>query len=443
MSKKILHYFLGFPPYRSGGMTIFATDLMKEQAKRGDKVFALWPGRIKSFTEDIDIVKSKREDEIFSCELINPLPISYDEGIKNPDWFMEKCTNPECFKRFIEENGIEVVHIHTIMGLYKEFVDILKEEKVKTIFTTHDYYPICQQVYLVHNGVDCSDSHDIEECARIGAKNGLSKKKMFLMQSGTYRKIKNNAVVAMLRKKHRAKYAPGSVEPAIGSSKIDVKSYEQLEKYYKDIIENIDVIHFTSSVAKEVYKKYFKIKKGEELSISHSGITDNRNLEKTDSNKIRFVFLSDRKKIKGFSVLLNALDRLYNEGQRDFVLNIYGEKIGKPYVNWLGERYHHGDMREIFKESDILIAPSLWHETFGFIVEEALSYGTPAVISDTMGVRDIVGKAGLIISVENLYDSLKKLDEKKANSLHANARQNILVPYWGSFVEKVNKIYKD
>ena len=32
---KILHYALGFPPYRSGGLTKMCIDLMVQQAKEG------------------------------------------------------------------------------------------------------------------------------------------------------------------------------------------------------------------------------------------------------------------------------------------------------------------------------------------------------------------------------------------------------------------------
>ena len=35
---KILHYSLGFPPYRSGGLTKFSMDLMREQIR---EVFGL------------------------------------------------------------------------------------------------------------------------------------------------------------------------------------------------------------------------------------------------------------------------------------------------------------------------------------------------------------------------------------------------------------------
>ena len=56
---RILHYFLGFPPYRSGGLTKFAYDLMVSQAKNNDDVFALWPGKIKFFYDKVSIKKGK------------------------------------------------------------------------------------------------------------------------------------------------------------------------------------------------------------------------------------------------------------------------------------------------------------------------------------------------------------------------------------------------
>ena len=38
----ILHYTLGFQPYRSGGLVRYAADLMQMQASMGHKIFALY-----------------------------------------------------------------------------------------------------------------------------------------------------------------------------------------------------------------------------------------------------------------------------------------------------------------------------------------------------------------------------------------------------------------
>ena len=58
----------------------------------------------------------------------------------------------------------DVIHIHTFMGLYAEFLEAAKQLQIKTVFTTHDYYAICpkgnmlcklernQKEYKVHRG---------------------------------------------------------------------------------------------------------------------------------------------------------------------------------------------------------------------------------------------------------------------------------------------------
>ena len=40
---KILHYTLGFPPLRSGGLVTYANDIMQEQINKGHTVYALYP----------------------------------------------------------------------------------------------------------------------------------------------------------------------------------------------------------------------------------------------------------------------------------------------------------------------------------------------------------------------------------------------------------------
>lgn len=45
------------------------------------------------------------------------------------------------------------------MGLNKEWIDACKSLKIKTVFTTHDYFGICPKVTLYKNG-DVCDSED-------------------------------------------------------------------------------------------------------------------------------------------------------------------------------------------------------------------------------------------------------------------------------------------
>lgn len=71
-----------------------------------------------------------------------------------------------------------------------------------------------------------------------------------------------------------------------------------------------------------------------------------------------------------------------------------------------------------------MVTPSIWFETFGFTVLEALSYGVPVVISGTVGAKDIlVDGAGIVVdnlTPDRLCDTLINLttaDLKKMNEI--------------------------
>ena len=54
---RILHYSLGFPPYRRGGLTKYCLDLMAAQEMQGNVVAMCWPG-------EIGIIKKKAKFQV-------------------------------------------------------------------------------------------------------------------------------------------------------------------------------------------------------------------------------------------------------------------------------------------------------------------------------------------------------------------------------------------
>ena len=87
-------------------------------------------------------------------------------------------------------------------------------------------------------------------------------------------------------------------------------------------------------------------------------------------------------------------------------------------------RYNFSDLERIFDETDVLVAPSIWYETFGYTVLEALSYGVPVIVSDHVGAKDIIpDKGGIIIEnmdEEKLYEVIKGLTFEKLVEMNAN-----------------------
>ena len=221
----ILHYSLGFPPFRRGGMTQYCLDLMIEQAKVGHQVGLLWPGRLYDLTPKSKVnqkQKYKLQNDLYctSYELLNPLPIPLMDGIQNPAMYLVK-KEKKVYTEFFQKHTFQVFHIHTFMGLPSELVEAAHEVGVKTVFTTHDYFPICPRCNLFHSGKDCQDDKKCSDCVSCN-QYGLSFNKMRLFQSELYKSVKESSVIKMLRARHNRKMYDAT-EQVIESEIIDAK----------------------------------------------------------------------------------------------------------------------------------------------------------------------------------------------------------------------------
>lgn len=413
---KILHYSLGFPPYRSGGLTKFCMDLMLYQRSQGHSVSLLWPGTM--IGSNPHILKKRPVDGLDSYELINPLPVSYDEGIIEVDYFTET-VSPDVFVRYLKKLHPDVIHIHTFMGLYDAFLDAAKSLGIKTVFTAHDFFPICPKVTLFRNGENCDCASTCSSCPECNA-TALSMNKMQILQSPFYRAMKDSKLVRAARKQHRENYSSDSLKTRPTDK--TAEDYLNLRSYYYRMLQKVDVIHFNSQITKNTYELYFvDVLESVVIPVSHSHIKDCRKVKGFNCNPLRIRYLGPVSAPKGYYLLKAALDELWCNNH-NFVLDLHvSPENTSPYMQ-VHDRYKHSDLSEIFEDTDVLIAPSIWHETFGFTVLEAISYGVPAIISGTVGARDILvnGTAIVIddISKESLKDVISSLTPARLKDMN-------------------------
>lgn len=428
---KILHYSLGFPPYRSGGLTKFCIDLMAYQVKEGHNVGMLWPGRIQIFNKKTKVWDCgevyQKGQKIQSFEIINPLPVPFDEGIADFSAFTIK-GEKSGYIEFLKKFKPDVIHIHTLMGIHKSFFEVAKEQNIRMVFSTHDFYPICPKVTLFRKGEVCNS---IQTCLECGACNStaLSLKKIQILQSPLYRKLKDSFMVKKLRKKHRNTYLSESKvkketeEEAVGTD----DDYKKIRRYYYSILKLMDVIHYNSNITKMVYEKVFNLPNNKVLNITHMDVEDNKRKKQFTNDKIQIRYLGAPSGAKGFFILKEALDQLWKENQK-FYLHIHFEPEDiSPYMI-VHDRYNYKDLETIFDDTDILIAPSIWYETFGFTVLEALSYGVPVIISGTVGAKDILAKgAGIVIeniTSEKILDVIQNLTMQNLKDMNNEILKN-------------------
>ncbi|MGH4122980.1 MAG: glycosyltransferase [Clostridium sp.] len=455
-----MHYSLGLPPLRTGGLTKYSVDLMVSQVENGNEVSLLYPGHY-SLNRKLRINKDKPFNSIKVFEILNPLSIPLLSGIPNPKAYL-KDVDLNIYIDFLKDLKVEIIHIHTLMGLNKEFIAAAKQLNIKTIFTSHDYFGICPKVNLINlQGSICKDYDNGKNCIDCN-RNGYSKSLVFLMQSRTYRKLKNSLIVKKLRnykqkiiiKRNNSimEYQPVKAK---NNNNTGAKDYVNLRKYFINILNNIDYIHYNSTVAKNAYEKYIDNVNSTIINISHSNIEDNR-IEKNsnDNEPLKITYIGSIEKYKGLFFLLKVLEKLMKNNVNNWTLNIYGRNVNIDTNKYMGKvnikgTYNYSELENIFKNTDVLIVPSIWYETFGYIALEAFSYGVPVIMTDLVGFKDMIipEVTGIIIkaSEDELYNNLQTIIEcrEKLSYINGNIIGLKSIYTMKNHAEDIMKLYTD
>lgn len=414
---KILHYALGTPPFRRGGMTQYCLDLMEQQIKSNNTVDLIWPGQIYSLSSKVRIKRHKNyliSNDIFcgSIEIINPIPVPLMDGIRKPKHFLI-LKDIKYFDDFFDENSYDVLHVHSFMGLCEEMLVSAKNHGIKLIFTSHDYFPLCPRCTLFNNGSYCR-SEACEKCV-VCNKNGLSLIKIFMLQSNLYKIIKESIIIKKLRNSHNNNMYIVSDESSDSDSvnPDSIKQYKIMKKRNCEMLDLFDLIIFNSSGTKLVYQSQGYIsKKSIVFPVNNKAICDNKIIRSYSNNKVRFGFMAPLTTHKGYNFIRDASQKLWDEGYKNFEVHYFCDSEKKPY-NISHPPYKYEDLNLVMNMFDVAITPSASPETFGFTVLEAQSYGVPTIVSSLVGSKDLIvnGKNGMICEPTSLslYDKMKKI----------------------------------
>lgn len=419
----ILHYFLGLPPLHGGGLMIYARDLAFEQRKSGNKVFMLFPGVYKEKAKFSQIKFYKKVNQIELYQIVNPQPVSLS-GIVNPKEFI-KPKHRNDFKDFLQENKIDVLHVHSLIGLPKELVEEAKKLNRKTIFTVHDYFGLCPKISLFnYDNKVCYDYKSGRECVRCNRpstnlkqlEKQLLQRNLIVLSSSF---ISNRITFSLAKLVHNAAkkilnsyVKKNSLENTVRDLDYvaDASDYVEFRQYYLQFIEWFDLVIFNSEVTKETFSRYLDLAKinNKVISVTHSRIADNRRVfsyEPIKDGKINFVYLGYLDYRKGFFDLIEVLEEVRKE-HTNWELHIYGDyshlniqRYNNRFYKFHG-KYSHESFAEIFSNSSVLLIPSKWKETFGFIGLEAYSWGIPSIASENVGFSMVINqsKGGMVYS---------------------------------------------
>ncbi|NBB22835.1 glycosyltransferase [Runella sp. CRIBMP] len=448
----VLHYSLGLPPYRSGGLTKYATDLLEAQANNGINVSLLYPGDFTFWkSQKMRIIGNESFKSIHIYELQNSPVVPLLHGVKQPiDIYTYAPLDESKLLSFYETVKPNIFHVHTIMGLPIEVLDFFKSKKVKLVFSTHDYYGLCPKVNFINQNNQLCSASSPSLCAIC---NIHSSNTLFL-------KLRNSKYLLKYKNKFSGKVKVAKVFKTSDNSDRnvadkEVQEYEKLLNYYKTIFLKFDFFHFNSEQTKEIFQKYLPIDKFKVIPISHSLIKDNRkeiSFTHNNTGKYHLCFIGSTNFYKGFPWLKSVLVELYNEGHLNWTLEVWGGRVGIDedckLIHYKG-KYSEAELSAVFQDTELLIVPSIWKETFSFITLEALSFGIPVLVSENVGAKDLVYSyhTDFVVPIDD--NSLKKtlkriLLEKDPLSLKV-FNQKIVNNNFNNYLENhlidINNIY--
>lgn len=494
---KILHYLFGLPPVYSGGLVNYALDLAASQTADA-QVYILIPGRAKNKHKDnIRIIpvdnkykkiKNKmgiNKAKVFSIN--NALPVSYGRGVVRPGKYMDEGDERE-YHDFLIEIAPDIIHVHSIMGIHQEFFTTAKDLRIPIVYTTHDFYGICMNAKLfredVQEGCICRNTSG-SDCAGC-CKNSWSYKRIVFEQSGIFRFLKETGIYDILsknvllnrviQKKKRVKAG----EPLIDTDRTNdmtdngeaVCEYIKLKQYYNAFWNKIDYFLYNSSQTERIYlscmSEIFSPGKdgesdGKRILGKNIGMSDryiyDRRVKKSIGKILKIGYVGGNKRAKGYETMLAATDHMYESGYMNFKIYVYGDfEPQREYIE-KKQKYNAQSMKMVYTDMDLLIVPSIWSETFGLVVIEALSFGTPVVVSALVGAGDVLGSVvadkeygvlceyGIIYnnSSRDLYHAFMEVYNTRKLVYDMNQRiiesDKIESYFWKEHTEKVKEIY--
>ncbi|MFS1563922.1 MAG: glycosyltransferase [Candidatus Arsenophonus phytopathogenicus] len=177
-------------------------------------------------------------------------------------------------------------------------------------------------------------------------------------------------------------------------------------------IKELFVKRMSSAYPSEILQKKIleKIKFKGKITLTHGvGIPNyikqpfKYSYEKKENLTLTYLYVGRLSEEKNLSFLVE----IFNERQEKLIIIGDGpeaynlKRKAKSNISFLGY-INNKDLKQIYKSVDVFILPSK-SEPWGLVIEEALTFGLPVIVSNKVGCKDdlVFKKNGLIFDINN------------------------------------------
>lgn len=296
--------------------------------------------------------------------------------------------NPRTYKdikRIIRKENIDVVHVHNTLNLISPAVYYAaRSMRIPVVQTVHNFRFVCPGATFYRDG------HICEDCVRNGLKTAV--------KYGCYRKSKLQTLACV----------------------VTLKFHSLTNIYHK--INYICLTDFTK-------QKLESFTKEAKVFIKPNFVYD---IGLKDAYDYYYLFVGRVEEIKGINILIDAFKNMPDKklkiaGQGDLD-DLIKNKVIKEHLNnieLLGYQ-NRESVNRLLKNAKALIMCSQWYETFGMVIAEAYSCGTPVIVGNIGNIKELVlpGKTGELFcynSYEKLIEAIKIFEKNDYHTYSLNA----------------------
>ena len=365
LRKKIAIVAVFFPPQAIGGGTRVVTDnidlLIDEHGHEFDLVV---------FTSDAS-QQSPHSVHLYTYRGVRV----YRAGIlwrPHMDWHPQDPQMGELFARFLEHEKPDIVHFHSVQRMSASIVEATLKKGIPYFVTIHDAWWISDFQFLV-------DEND---------------------------KVYPNG--------HPDPFE--SFEPPTG---ISMDESLARRTYLKRLLNQAERV----LVVSEAFAKIYAANGIERITVNKNGIKPRQWLPRVPSasGRVRLGHIGGMSAHKGYHIFKEALSSHPFQNLEAIVVDLgapQGSEVrdmwGTVPVTFIGKTPQE-EVDQLYARLDVLVAPSIWPESYGLVTREAAAAGVWVVASNLGGIGEDVleGLTGNIIQpdLKNLTKTIHQIEQ--------------------------------
>jgi glycosyltransferase involved in cell wall biosynthesis len=304
----------------------------------------------------------------------------------------------QAFEQVLAETRPELIHVQHLMGLPAVMLQSLAQQRIPYLITLWDFWWVCANAQLLTNYSQeiCDGPQAFLNCARCAlARNGRSQWFLpALPLLAAPLAWRNRLLRQVLAHAHRL------IAPAAFVRDWYAAHGAPLDK----IVVAPPGLDYPKEIARSTAERPFRVGYVGGLSWQ-KGV---------------HILVEAFQGLPGAAELWLAGDTTFDP---QYVTRL--RQLSDSRVNFLGQ-LDRGALWPMLAQVDVVVAPSLWYETFCFVVSEAFAVGVPVIVSDlgVLAERVVDGQDGLLVppgDVDALRAALIRLQQSPALLAHLRA----------------------